>query len=89
MYGRNKSGGIDPEEKHLIERAKHADLVTLPKDVKGTNCYNCMYVRDKRDDCGFCTHPKIKMLVDERMCCAFWDNKGVHRSFGKIDIKFK
>lgn len=89
MYVRNKLGGIDPEDKHLIERSKQADLVTLPKDVKGTNCYNCMYITDKRKEAGYCKHPKVKMLVDEKMCCSYWDNKGVHRSFGKIDSKYK
>lgn len=89
MYIRNKLGGLDPQEKHLQQRAKGADLITLPKDVSGTNCYNCMYVRDKTKDEGFCSHPKVKMLVDKRMCCSFWDNKGVQRSFGKIDSKYK
>lgn len=89
MYVRNKAGGIDPEEKHLIERAKEADLVTLPKNIEGTNCYNCMYITDKSKDAGFCNHPKVKMLVNGRMCCALYDNKGILRSFGKIASKYK
>ncbi len=88
MYSRNKLGGLDPTEKHLLERAKKADLVTLPKDVQGTNCFNCKYIENKDRDVGFCRHPKVQEKVTHRMCCALWDNSGIHRAFGKIDVKY-
>lgn len=87
MFVRNKEGGLDPEDKYLLERAKKADLITLPKEVTGTNCYNCKFVSDKTKESGFCKHPQVKMLVNNRMCCSFWDNKGVHRPFKK-DAKY-
>lgn len=89
MYTRNKLGGLDPTEKHLLERAKEADLITLPKNVEGTNCYNCKFISNKTKEKGFCRQPKVMQNVNERMCCALWDNDGVHRSFGKIDSKYK
>jgi len=64
-------GGIVPSN---IKRAKRVDLITLPEDVKGTNCGNCKWINE-----GFCTHPEVKMHVNDRMCCAEWDNKGVKR----------
>jgi len=64
----NYEGGIDPKNKDELKRAKEADLITLPGGSKSD-------VTDKR----FCEHPKIKMYVTARMCCAFWDNKRVKR----------
>ena len=88
MYKINKLGGIDPTESYLIKKAKEADLVTLPVSVKGTNCYNCKYIRNVTQERGFCSHPKVQQNVNERMCCALWDAKGIYRVFGKIDSKY-
>lgn len=85
MIVENKLGGIDETDKHLIERAKKADLLTFPKDISGTNCYNCKFISNKTKEKGFCTHPKVKQLVNGRMCCAFWDNSGAIRSYGEVD----
>lgn len=82
--GSSKYGARDNAEQQLLipstpeemERAKSADLITLPKDVKGTNCSNCKFVKLPEK---FCTHPKVDMPVNERMCCAFWDAIGVIR----------
>lgn len=65
-------GGIDPKTLEEMERAKNADLITLPggSQADATNkklCYN----------------DKIRMFVTVRMCCAYWDNKGVRRPWKK------
>lgn len=86
-YRKNKQGGIDPTERYLLQRAKEADLVTLPKSIEGTNCGNCKFIRKQEED-GFCTHPKVQMVVNNRMCCALWDNNHLLRSFGKKSFKF-
>lgn len=86
-YTRNKNGGLEPVENYLISRAKKADLVTLPKDVAGTNCFNCKFISNKMKDKGFCRHPQIQMLVNGKMCCALWDATGVIRPFKK-DVKY-
>ena len=88
MMEKNKLGGIDPTDKHLLERAKKADLVTLPPSVKGTNCYNCKFIDNKRKEIGFCRHPKVLLNVTERMCCALWDNKFTYRAFGDKDKEY-
>jgi len=89
MLRKNNQGGLLIYNKEDLERAKAADLVTLPEDVKGTNCYNCMYIFDKKDDIGFCKHPKVAQYVNERMCCALWDNRKIYRQFGEIDKKYE
>lgn len=73
----NSQGGFDPTSKE-IPVFKKADLITLPEDVKGTNCFNCEYVR-KDGDTGFCVNENVKQWVNKRMCCAFWSNHDVHR----------
>ena len=65
-------GGIDPKNDAEMDRAKKADLITLPggskSDVKGKRmCYN----------------DQIKMYVTVRMCCGYWDNDGVKRPWKK------
>jgi hypothetical protein len=64
----NDEGGIDPRNQEEMQRAKKADLITLPggskADLKGKKlCYN----------------EQVKMYVTVRMCCAYWDNVGVKR----------
>jgi hypothetical protein len=64
-----------------LERAKAADLVTLPKGVKGTNCANCRFV-----DGDTCTNPKVRQRLKDgaaRMCCALWDAVGTKRAWKK------
>lgn len=60
--------------KEEMKRAKHADLIPLPKGVIGTNCGNCKYF--KKD---FCNHHEVKLRVDERQCCKYWDHDAVKR----------
>ncbi len=50
-----------------LEKARMADLITLPESVKGTSCVSCLYV-----DGDYCKHPKVSQkLLDgaARMCC--------------------
>ena len=64
----NAQGGIDPKNKGETQKAKQADLITLPG---GT--------RDDATNKKFCNNEAIKMFVTVRMCCGYWDNAGVKR----------
>lgn len=81
----NKQKGIDYNTNTDNKKAKEADLITLPKEVKGTNCSNCKFVKiiDEKHKIGFCEHPKVKLNVTDHMCCKFWDNKDALRSWEK------
>jgi len=83
--GINKQGGIDYNTNEQNEKAKEADLLTLPEEVEGTNCSNCKYITilDAKAGKGHCNHPKVRLNVTKRMCCALWDNKDSIRSFKK------
>lgn len=65
----NKQGGLLPKDDQELEKSKVADLVTFP----GT---------DTPKKAFWCEHKKMKLWVNERMCCAFWDADGCLRSFG-------
>ncbi len=78
----NTIGGYDyPKGEQPI--AKKVDLITLPESVEGTNCFNCLYIKNDDNKKGFCTHKDIRLNVTKRMCCALWDNKGALRSWEK------
>ena len=62
-----------------LERAKKADLITLPEDIEGVNCSNCQFIDLKK----FCTHPDVMQSVSERMCCSFWNAPGAKREWIK------
>jgi len=64
----NDEGGIDPKNKDELERAKKADLITLPGGFKNDPTTK-----------KYCNHEEIKMYVTARMCCGYWDNVGVKR----------
>jgi hypothetical protein len=68
------------EEGSRLERAKAADLVTLPENVEGTNCGNCQFVDLKTK---FCNHEKVLQTVSPRMCCIFWNAPGTKREWVK------
>jgi hypothetical protein len=68
----NEQGGIDPQNSDEMQRAKTADLITLPGGSKAD--------ATNKKACG---HPKIKMYVTVRMCCGYWDNSGVKRPWKK------
>lgn len=82
MLEPNDLGGINETDKPALERAKKADLVTLPEDVEGTNCYNCKWISSyKNDEKGMCTEPHVRQYVNQRMCCILWSGKGEYRPF--------
>jgi hypothetical protein len=67
----------DPEE--LAEY----DFITLPKGVAGTNCGNCVFLRET-DDGHICGHEKLKgQRVTDKNCCALWDANGTLREYHK------
>jgi hypothetical protein len=68
----NAQGGIDPKDKEETQKAKQADLITLPGGTKAD-------AKDKK----FCYNEAIKMFVTVRMCCGYWDNVGVKRPWKK------
>ncbi|MGE5575243.1 MAG: hypothetical protein ACM3UL_03810 [Ignavibacteria bacterium] len=68
----NSEGGIDPKNEEEMDRAKQADLITLPGGSKKD-------AASKR----FCCNKKIEMYVTVRMCCAYWDNEAVKRPWKK------
>ena len=70
----NKEGGIDPKNEEEMDRAKKADLITLPGGPKNDAI-------SKK----FCYNDKIKMYITVRMCCAYWDNDAVKRPWKKAE----
>jgi hypothetical protein len=68
----NAEGGIDPKTDGEMQKAKNADLITLPGGSKAD-------AASKK----FCYNEKIKMYVTARMCCAYWDNAAVKRPWKK------
>ncbi len=73
----DRFGGLVPQD---MKKAKHVDLITLPPDIKGTNCGNCKFMENN-----FCVHKEIQMPVNARMCCKYWDNEEVERPWGEMD----
>lgn len=63
----NNEGGYDYTGKEL-KTADRVGLITLPKDIKGTNCSNCSFFKDN-----FCNRKNILLPVNSRMCCSFWE----------------
>jgi len=71
-------GGAQPRLPLEVLRA--ADFITLPENVTGTNCGNCMYNKD-----GICQYNDQVDLrgqpVNERNCCMYWDAPGTLRTW--------
>ena len=63
----NSRGGIIMNGERL-ERAKANDLVTLP-------------TFDAPGEPHVCTNPKLNQPVNDRMCCALWDNLDARREW--------
>lgn len=61
------------------QRAAAADLVTLPKNIEGTNCGNCKFFSD-----GQCMNENVSQPVTDRQCCVYWDAEGVKRPWKKM-----
>jgi hypothetical protein len=81
-HKKDQNGGLVPTD---IKKAKHSDLITLPQAVEGTNCFNCTWVMDKEGEVRLCEHPDVQQDVNKWMCCKYWDNPKVKRSWGKMD----
>jgi hypothetical protein len=77
---KDKNGGIKPTPATLKKYA-HADLITLPAGVSGTNCGNCRYISNHQGK-HTCLHPDLQGLeVNSNMCCRYWDNPKVERAW--------
>lgn len=68
-----KKPSLDPQggiriEGAALKRAETADLITLPG-------------RAAPGEDHICAHPKVDQPVNNRMCCAFWDNPGARREW--------
>lgn len=77
----NKLYGVVDDETKALKRAKDADLITLPQNIEGTNCYNCKYVHDTKTEVSICNKPEVNQYVNSRMCCIFWSHSGEYRAF--------
>ena len=71
----NSQGGLNPQNKDDMKRAEKADLITLPGGSQSE-------VISKK----FCNHPAVQMYVTVRMCCAYWDSKGVIRPWKATEV---
>ena len=88
MLKENKLGGVNEHDKTALDRARKVDLVTLPKGVKGTNCFNCKYISahdNDEYDAAMCINPYVRQYVNERMCCDLWSGVGEYRPFKRKD----
>lgn len=76
----NPHGGVDPRSPEDLQAAEAAGLITLPPDVEGASCGNCMYFRPITPELmhGFCTNPVVKQDVTAKMHCTGWSHPGSH-----------
>jgi hypothetical protein len=81
MLTLNKLGGINEKDEPAIKRAREVDLITMPANINGTNCYNCKWISSSKSDVSMCTQPKVRQLVNSRMCCVLWSNPEEYRPF--------
>lgn len=81
---KNDNGGIEDHNKGALERAKNVDLITFPKSISGTNCFNCQWIRDKDKGIGYCFNKDVKQHVSGRMCCNNWNNDGTLRAWKHV-----
>ena len=80
----DRSGGVIPEDKEDLVRAKNVDLITLPSDISGTRCNNCIYFKPTRSQIlGWCAHKDVDQAVSNRQCCVLWNSSGVIRPWIK------
>lgn len=59
-----------------LERARLADLITLPQGISYTNCGDCEFQTK-----GYCHNPKVDQPVTPRKCCDEWDADGSKRAW--------
>lgn len=72
----NKQGGVYPTTTFELVRAKVADLGTLPANISGTNCGNCLHFRKNNGKIGYCRHNLVSQAVTARQCCIYWRAPG-------------
>jgi hypothetical protein len=79
-FPKNKDGGYTYSGEAL-KIAEKFDLITLPKNIEGTNCANCSWYTPYKDG-GFCFRSNIQLPVNARMSCTFWNSLSVERDWG-------
>ena len=74
----NELRGVDPRSPEDMATAETAFLITLPREVEGASCKNCVHFRALNPElgAGFCTNPAVKQDVTERMLCSAWEHPG-------------
>ncbi len=75
LFGPDGHGGVIPIDR---ERAKAAELVTLPMDVQGKSCKSCDYFVDAESRC---VNAKVDMPVTEHQACRWWANPGTFKTW--------
>lgn len=80
LFSLNRNGGMDYASEFDRDRARAADLITLPREINGTNCGNCLYSVKSKSGME-CDNPKLHgIAITSRQCCAYWDHQGSIRS---------
>lgn len=76
----NEQGGVDPRSPEDLQAAEAAGLKTLPLEVEGASCGNCIHFRALNPELGsgFCTNPGVKQDVTNRMLCSLWEHPGTY-----------
>jgi len=67
------NGGIVLSEPQQLDNAKKAVLISMPQSIQGTNCSNCKFFSNQ-----FCNHPQMKLPVNSRQCCNYWNAEGTY-----------
>lgn len=75
-------GGVLYENERDIDVAKSVDLLTMPYNIGGTNCFNCKFLTNVTKEKGFCSNKNVQLYVNKRQCCALWDNAKSFRIYG-------
>lgn len=81
----DRNGGILPETKKQLSRAKAADLITFPPTIDASNCGNCASMKrvGMGKGYGYCAHPEVDQPVGDIQCCNLWNRPGTFRAFKK------
>lgn len=76
----NEQGGVDPRTPEDMAKSEAVRLVTLPHEVEGASCGNCVHFRALNPELGsgFCTNPEVQQDVTNRMLCGAWEHPGTY-----------
>lgn len=66
-----------------LKRAEKVDLITMPKNITGVNCGNCMYFNSSNSQC---VNKEVDQKVTDKMCCSLWDAEGTNRAWKKENV---